>query len=68
MNRVNVVSTNLLSVGYENKVLEVEFRNRTIYQYFGVPQEIYDHLISFTHPGRYFSRFVKNRYRCLRVR
>ncbi len=39
MNRVPVSSSNLAAVGYDpaGKVLEIEFLNGSIYQYFNVP-------------------------------
>lgn len=37
MKRIPVSSTNVASVGYENQVLEVEFLNGSVYQYFYVP-------------------------------
>jgi hypothetical protein len=43
MNRQNVNSSNLASVGYDetSNTLEVEFNNGGIYQYFNVPESVY---------------------------
>ena len=62
MTRQPVRSTNLRSVGYEDGTLEVEFLNRTVYQYFNVPFEIYVRLVSYPHPGTYFADAVKGIY------
>jgi len=61
MNRVPVSSTNLLSVGYDadSNVLEIEFQNGSIYQYFNVPAKIYSGLTSAASPGRYFDAYIK---------
>lgn len=61
MDRVQVSSSNLLSVGYNSKtmVLEVEFKNRSIYQYFGIPSNIYSGLMSAKSHGRYFHAYIK---------
>lgn len=67
MIRQRVISTNVHSVGYSNGVLEVQFLNGSIYQYYNVPFEIYRHLVSFTHPGTYLSRMVKGRYMYQRI-
>lgn len=67
MVRQPVISTNVYSVGYDNGVLEVQFLNGAIYQYFNVPFEIYRHLVSFTHPGTYLARAVKGRFRYQRI-
>jgi hypothetical protein len=61
MDRVKVSSSNLASVGYDavNKVLEIEFQNGSIYQYFDVPNNIYGGLMSATSHGRYFDAYIK---------
>lgn len=68
MLRFPVDSTNIASVGYENFVLEVEFLDGSIYQYLNVPENVFQNLISFPHPGTYLSRFVKGQYTYRRVR
>lgn len=61
MNRVQVMSSDLASVGYdkETQVLEIEFRNGTIYQYFNIPESIYSGLMSASSHGRYFAAYIK---------
>jgi len=56
MDRVAVNSSSLKSVGYDesSKILEIEFSNGGIYQYFEVPKNIYLGLILAESPGRYF--------------
>jgi len=62
MERTPVKSSNLASVGYESSssTLEIEFHGGGIYQYDGVPQEIYDGLLSADSKGKYFHRNIKN--------
>lgn len=62
MERIPVESTNLASVGYdpESSTLEIEFRNGGIYQYFGVPQHIYEELINASSKGQYFYHNIRN--------
>ena len=61
MNRTPVSSSNLSSVGYDEdtQVLEVEFNNGGIYQYFGVPAAVYEGLMNAVSHGQYFDRHVK---------
>lgn len=61
MNRVQVMSSDLASVGYdkETQVLEIEFRNGSIYQYFNIPESIYSGLMSASSHGRYFVAYIK---------
>ena len=61
MERIPVDSSNLSSVGYEvsSATLEVEFNSGSIYQYFGVPEYVYQGLIGAGSKGRYFDQNVK---------
>ncbi len=61
MERLPVSSSNLASIGYDANcaVLEVEFNHGGIYQYSGVPEEIYQGLMNAGSHGTYFDQFVK---------
>lgn len=61
MNRTPVSSSNLASIGYDapQRVLEIEFLTGSVYQYFNVPQDIYDGLMAADSHGRYFEANVK---------
>jgi hypothetical protein len=62
MQRQMVESSNLRSVGYdaERSLMEVEFKNGSIYQYKGVPQAVYDELMRANSHGQYFNSKIKN--------
>jgi len=64
MERIPVSSSNIASIGYEtdSQTLEVEFNNGTIYQYYDVPEHIYDELLSSSSVGSYFNQQVKSNY------
>lgn len=61
MERMNVVSSHIRSIGYDvdAMVLEVEFNNGAVYQYYDVPQYIYDGLMAADSHGRYLDQYVK---------
>tara|TARA_R110002049_G_scaffold272440_1_gene449970 strand:+ start:2417 stop:2629 length:213 start_codon:yes stop_codon:yes gene_type:complete len=61
MKRASVESSNLASVGYdaENEILEIEFNNGGVYQYFDVPENVYEELMSASSHGQYFDRNIK---------
>jgi hypothetical protein len=67
MTRINVSSSNLSSVGFENGILEIQFHNDKIYQYFDVPESKYHDLITASSKGTFFSRYIKNVYRCRKL-
>ena len=48
MERQYVSSSNIASIGYDpgNMVLEIEFLSGSVYQYYDVPQSIYDGLMA----------------------
>lgn len=64
MNRKSVESSNLASIGYdaENEILEVEFNHGGVYQYFDVPKNVYEELMSADSHGVYFSANIRNDY------
>lgn len=69
MNRVPVTSSNVASVGFdpESGTLEVEFHNGSIYQYFDVPETVYDGLVNADSVGGFLAAEVKGTYRYSRV-
>jgi hypothetical protein len=71
MERKRVVSSNIASIGYEptRPILEVEFLNGSIYQYFGVPQHLYLGLMNASSHGEYLDAYIKKGgFRYLKVR
>lgn len=64
MKRQAVESSNLASVGYdaENKILEVEFKHGGVYQYFDVPESVYEELMNADSHGKYFVHNIKDDY------
>ena len=70
MERVSVHSSNLSSVGYDETTttLEVEFTNGNVYQYSGVPIDVYKGLMASNSKGRYLNENIKKAgYSCNRV-
>jgi len=60
--RTPVRSSALRSVGYdqEQRVLEIEFTNGTVYQYFDVSPDVYRGLMAAESHGRYFHQHVRD--------
>lgn len=69
MERYSVASSNIASIGYDapSQTLEVEFLNGTIYQYYGVPQNLYDQLMQAGSKGRFLNTYIKNAFGYSRV-
>lgn len=64
MNRINVSSSNISAIGYdqESQVLEIEFHDGSVYQYDGVPQSVYSDLMSAGSHGQYLHHNIKDVY------
>jgi hypothetical protein len=69
MDRDLVESSTVLSVGYDqpSETLEVEFRNGGVYQYYNVPQAVYEQFMASDSKGKFLHVNVKNSYPCSRV-
>ncbi len=69
MERQPVDSRGLREVGYDpqSRELEVQFRDRKVYRYSEVPEEVYRRLLAADSKGRFFNEQIKERYGYLRV-
>lgn len=69
MERVPVSSSNVSSIGYDAdvQILEVEFRNGSVYQYSGVPPSEHEALMSSDSKGKYLHANIKTRYSCTKL-
>ena len=69
MERYSVASSNVASIGYDenSETLEVEFLSGAIYQYYGVPKNIYDQLMLEASKGKFLNTYIKNAYGYSRV-
>lgn len=65
-----VESTTLAKVFYDadRAVLQLEFRDRAVYQYFGVPSEVHEALLCAPSKGSYFNRAIRDQFAYARLR
>lgn len=61
---VAVESTTLASVAYDEaqELLQLEFRSRAIYQYFGVPVAVHEALLRAPSKGSYFNQTIRSHF------
>ena len=59
-----VDSTTLRRVGYDadHQLLQIEFQNLSIYQYFDVPAAVCEELMQAPSKGAYFNRSIRPRF------
>ena len=69
MNRTPVSSSNVASVGYDPNTLtlEVEFKDGLVYQYFDVPETVYQELMRASSVGQFMHANIRNNYRYTKV-
>lgn len=65
MERQQVSSSNIKSIGYDidTLVLEVEFKNRRVYQYYNVPLSIYNTFINSPSIGKFLNSNIVDVYK-----
>ncbi len=70
MNRQQVQSSDINSIGYdnENSVLEIEFLSGGIYQYSNVPINIYNDIMNALSHGKYFHQNIKDSFNFIKIR
>ena len=69
MKRVPVESSSLHAVAYlyEEQILEIEFHNSHVYQFYRVPVSVFFGLLNAESAGRYFNEEVKDHYRFRKI-
>ncbi|MEM7184911.1 MAG: KTSC domain-containing protein [Spirochaetota bacterium] len=65
----NVTSTNIKTVCYNSveRTLRIVFYQGGVYDYQGVPEKIFKHLLGASSKGSFFTDFIKDRYQTLRI-
>jgi hypothetical protein len=69
VHRTPVVSSVLVSVGYDHDslVLETELTSGKIYQYLEVPESLFLELMSADSLGTYYNKHIRNNYRYIEL-
>jgi hypothetical protein len=64
MVRTLLDSTTLASAAFDTAagLLELEFRSGALYRYFSVPPSLYRDLLAADSKGRFFNRFIRDRF------
>ena len=69
MDRIPVSSSNISGVGYApaSMTLEIAFHGGGVYQYFDVPETMYQEFMRAGSKGKFFHANIKDNYRCTKV-
>lgn len=70
MDLIYVESSNLNAVGYDSEraVLYIEFKNGAAYEYYDVPQYIFDELLGAESKGKYANQNIYKNFNQSKVR
>jgi len=63
--RIRVQSSNVFAIGYDKNsmILQVEFKNGSVYEYYEVPETIYVAFMNASSKGRFVGNLYKYKYR-----
>ena len=66
---IPVESSKIQAIGYEASpmILRVEFHKDGVFEYYGVPELVYNELMEADSHVTYFTRSIKDRYRYVKV-
>lgn len=70
MRRINLDSSALVWVRYlaRQHVLQIGLRNRRVYDYLDVPEQVYRELLAAQSKGRYYNSHIRNDFPCQEIR
>ncbi len=61
MKRVPVTSSRVISIGWENNIMEVEFTGGAIYRYFDIHKDVYDDIMASESQGKALSVIINDK-------
>jgi len=62
---ITAVDSSLVrTVAYDvdRELLQIEFHNRSLYQYFHIPKTVYDALLQAPSKGKYFNQVIRQHF------
>ena len=68
MNRRPVTSSNIASIGWDEGVLEVEYRSGHLYEYADVPEGVYQAALGASSVGKFVASEVQGNFQSKRLR
>ncbi len=70
MQRQHITSSSLESVGYDedSQTLEIEFKKGTVYEYLSVPSATHNGLMNADSHGKYFRKYILEKFTTVKIR
>ncbi|WP_297967561.1 KTSC domain-containing protein [uncultured Anaerovibrio sp.] len=67
MNLSFVVSSNVSAIGYQDGILEVHFKNGSVYQYLNTSQRLFNEFLIAPSKGHFVHQRLKDKYPTRRI-
>lgn len=67
MKFVNVESSNIEAIAYENETLYVKYLNGSVYKFYKVPKQIYDGFLAAPSKGQFMNNRIKGAFSYIKV-
>ena len=66
---IPVTSSKIKAVYFDAQamILKIEFLRDGLFEYYGVPERIFNELLEADSPGLFFKRFIKDKFRYVKV-
>ncbi|MCB0725357.1 MAG: KTSC domain-containing protein [Ignavibacteriae bacterium] len=67
---IDVRSSTIRSIGYDyvEEILVVEFKNRSIYEYYNVSEMIFQNFLDARSKGTYLGKHIRDKYKYKRIK
>lgn len=65
---INVDSSNIKAIGFENNILKIAFVGGGLYEYSDVPNDVFNQLLTSDSKGKFFAREIRNKYKYFEVK
>lgn len=58
MEMINVSSSNVSAIGYEDSIIQVRFKNGSVYQYFGCSESLFQSFLNASSKGIFVHQYL----------
>lgn len=67
MQLIPVRSTVISAIGYDNGQMQVNFRNKEIIVYQGIPSQLFTNFLNAKSKGKFYGMFIRGKYPSVKI-
>lgn len=64
---IRVKSSNIYSINYDNNKLQIKFLKGGVYEYYGVPENLFNEFMNASSKGKFARKYIYNNYRFKKI-